>query len=79
MLLGHVAQRRTADLPQPEKETTDVRVAAQVAKVLRCHKRSVVFFVDKGAIVNRISLRVVISEPIHHCAASRRATAALIE
>ena len=79
MLLCHIAQRCAADLPQPEKETTDVRVAAQVAKVLRCHKRPVVFFVDEGAVVDGISLHVVIRQPVHHGTLTGRSATGLIE
>jgi hypothetical protein len=52
VLLLRAAQRAAVYLAQPEQEAADVRVAAQVAEVLRGHERAVVFRVDEGAVVD---------------------------
>ena len=53
------SQRRTIDLSQPENKAGDVRVPAQVAKVLRQDKGPIVFGIDQGPIVDRVRLVVV--------------------
>jgi len=50
----------------------DVRVAPQVARVLRINERAIVLGVDEGSIVDGIGLDVVISEPINYPAAALR-------
>src|SRR2546427_5884053 len=66
----HIAGWKTVHLAQPEEETTNVCVSSQVTKVLSRNKRAVIFRVDERAVVDGIRLRVVVRQPVQHCAAT---------
>ena len=70
VLFRDVAQRRTVRLTQPERKARHVRVAPEVTKVLRGHRRAVVLLVDQQMIIDRVGLRVVVGESIDDCAAA---------
>src|SRR5206468_6939798 len=72
ILLCHISERRAVYLTLPEQYATNVPIAPQVAKVLRHHKRAVVFRIDKRAVVDAAiaALQVVVSQPIDHCGAA---------
>ena len=72
-----VAKRKAIDLAQPEEKTADVRVAPQITRILREHKRAVVFRIDELPVIDRV-LRVVIAEPVQHSATPGVVIAALI-
>src|SRR5882724_2305164 len=67
MLTRHIPGRCAVYLAQPEEETADVSVPAEIAKVLRRHKRPVVLLVDERAVVYRVG-NVVVSQSIDNCA-----------
>src|SRR6266571_3282940 len=79
MLFGNVSQWRAVYLTQPEQESSHVRIAPQVTKILRRHKGAVVLGIDEGAFIDRIGLRVVVRQSVDYCAASSIAAAGLRE
>ena len=70
MLLRGISKRATVHLSQPEEQAVDVCVATQVTKILPRNERAIVFRVDEQAVVEGIGLEIVISEPVHHGAAT---------
>ena len=70
MLLRGISKRGTVHLSQPVEQAADVRVTAQVTKILPSHKGAVVFRIDEQAVVDGIGLEIVISQPVHHGAAT---------
>jgi hypothetical protein len=72
MLLGNISQRPAINLAQPEEETAEVRITAQVAEVLCGHKGSVVLSIDKSTVINRVATHIVVGESIHDCSTPTR-------
>src|SRR5215472_4272637 len=72
VLFGAVAQRSAVNLAQPEEQASDIGITSQITEVLRGNEGTVVFLVNKGAIIDRVCLRVVIGEPIQDRAPAAR-------
>ncbi len=70
MLLRGISKSGTVHLSQPEEQAADVCVTTQVTKILPSDERAVVFRIDEQAVVEGIGLDVVISQPVHHSAAT---------
>jgi hypothetical protein len=49
---------------QPEQPTGHIRIAKQISSVLREHKRAIVFPINQRAVINRVSLNVVIRKEL---------------
>ena len=66
MLPWHIPERRAVNLVEPKEEPTYVGVAAQVTKILRRYKRSIVLSIDERPIVDWIAEQIVIGKSIKH-------------
>src|ERR1700737_3229706 len=59
VLLADISERPAVYLSQPEEKPAHIRIAAQVAKVLRCYKCSIVLGIEERMIVDWVHLIVV--------------------
>ena len=67
---AHGTRRKTVDNAKPKVDAAQIRVAPQITEILRQDKGAVVFGVNKGTVVDGISVYVVVGQTIEHAPAS---------